>query len=144
MSEIVKAGAILEGAKCEIYTRKEVLKGLRKDPITSKAMLKYELSRNCSVEITKELELATQEERDLRISLHVYGKLGDKIKADSVSLYIDQKLPVKIEVKEGATHTHGGHFFSTKKRTIGVIKYQFPNLPDLLNDMKQNKLIEQK
>lgn len=141
-TEIVTTGSILEGLKCEVYTRKEVLKGLQKDPITSKPMIKYELSRNCSVEIVQALVLTDDDEKKKRTEKSVYGNLGDKMKGDRISLYIDQRLPVKVIVREGITHTHGGHLISTKNRTVAVLKYQFPNLPDLLNGLEQQKLTE--
>lgn len=139
--EIVHEGAILEGAKCEIYTRKEVFKGLQKDPITSANMIKYELCRNCSVEITKELELTDEDDIKLRDRLSVFRSLGDKLKADSITVFVDQKLPLKVEVREGATATHGGRYMSTKKRTVANIKYQFENLPQKLEAPATTKKI---
>lgn len=124
---------MVEGAKCEVYARKQVVKGMYKDPITQKPMLKYELSRNCSVEVSKALDF-TEDERLLRDSMFVHYSVGDKIKGDSITLYLDQKRPVKFEVKEGLTSRHGGHLLSTDKRTIGVIKYTFDNLTPLLKD----------
>lgn len=143
MSVFVTTGSMVEGAKCEIYTRKENLKGMYKDPITSKNMLKYELSRNCSVEVTEELQLTTDEDIALRDRSGVHRSLHDKLKADSVTLFIDQKLPLKVIPKEGATHTHGGRFMSTNKRTVGVIKYAFSNLPQQLRAMEPIKQIKQ-
>lgn len=131
--EIVHSGAMLEGAKCEIYTRKEVFKGLHKDPITSVNMIKYELCRNCSVEITKEHILTDELEREKRENLGVFRSLGDKLKGDSITVFVEQKIPLTVTVVEGATATHGGRFMSTKKRTIANIKYQFDNLPERLN-----------
>lgn len=139
---IVESGALLEGAKCEIYTRKEVLKGLHKDPVTSATMIKYELSRNSSVEVTQEHPLTTQEDIDLRKGiLNFFNSLGDKLKADSISVYINQLRPVKFTVSEGATATHGGRFASTTKRTVARIKYVFPNTPQELNAPATPKLI---
>lgn len=131
----VRFGEMVEGAKCDIYTRKGVRKGMYNDPITQKPMLKYELSRNSSVEVTKALDL-TPEQKDIREKLPVHSEVGDKIKGDSITLFIDQKIPVRMEVKEGTSARHGASLFSTSKRTIGVIKYTFDNLtPALKNDL---------
>lgn len=141
-NEIVKEGSLLEGAKCEIYTRKETVKGLHRDPITSVMMLKYELNRNCSVEITKEHDLKTDEDIALRRKLAVFNSLGDKLKADSISIYIEQKLPLKVTVQEGATATHGGRFMSTSKRTVAKISRQLKNLPEMLAAPAVPKLLK--
>lgn len=127
MAEYVNIGEKVEGAKCGIYTRREDFKGLRQDPITHKAMIVYELSLNCSVEVIKKLPLSDVEAK-LREDMGVHTELSDKLKADSITLYVAEKRKLKIEVKEGQTSTHGGHLFSTKKRTIGEIKYPFQNI----------------
>lgn len=131
MAEFIKAGDTVEGAKCEIYTRREDFKGMREDPISGRPMLVYELDRNCSVEVTEVLEL-TDEEKMLRNKLNVHGEVGDKLKADAITLYVNEKRKLKVTVKEGQTATHGGRLMSTKKRTVGVIKYPFQNLNTLL------------
>ena len=99
MSEYVKIGEMVEGARCNIYTRREEWKSLQKDPITHKPMVKYELSRNCSVEITEKHKLSTPEDIEL----------GEP-------------------VVDASTARHEGRLFYTDKRTIGVIKYPFENL----------------
>lgn len=105
-------------------------------------MLVYELDRNCSVEVTEALELS-DEEKELRNKLGVHGEVGDKLKADAITLYVNEKRKLRIIVKEGQTATHGGHLISTRKRTVGVIKYPFQNLNTLLglsansNDMQK-------
>lgn len=131
MAEYINVGDTVEGAKCEIYTRREDFKGMRADPISGKSMLVYELDRNCSVEVTEALEL-TEQEKELREKFNVHGKVGDKLKADAITLYVNEKRKLKVTVKEGQTATHGGRLISTKKRTIGVIKYPFQNLNTLL------------
>lgn len=131
--EIVASGSTIEGGKCEIYTRKETLKHLQKDPITSKNMVKYELERNSSVEVTEVHPLLTQEDKDLRSLIsNFFNELGDKLKADAITVYIDQVRPIKFIPIEGATATHGGRFASTRKRTVAVIKYEFTNNPRVL------------
>lgn len=127
MAEFVGIGERVEGEKCEIYTRKEEHKGLREDPITHKRMTVYELSRNCSVEVTEKLDLS-EEDIEYRKDNNVHLEIGDKLKAESITLYVDERRKLKVEVKEGQTGRHGGRLISTNKRTIGEIKYPFQNI----------------
>ncbi len=136
MTEFVKVGEKIEGAKTEIYCRKESFKGLHKDPLTLKPMIKYEMCRNSTAEITEELFLS-EDELEIRRRLNVALQVGDKLNADAITVFVDQKRPLKCIVKEGLTHTHGGHLFSTSNRTIGIIKYTHPNLMHLLQTNKK-------
>lgn len=121
MSEYVNLGDCVEGAKCSIYTRKYDHKGLREDPVLQKPMSVYELSRNCSVEVTQVLSL-TEEELEIRKQNNVHLDEGDKLKADSITLYVDELRKMKFTVSEGLTSRHGGHLCDTRKRTLGKIK----------------------
>lgn len=127
MSEYVKAGEMVEGAHCGIYTRKEEWKGLQEDPVTKKAMTKYELSRNCSVEIRKKQEL-TEDELSHRKKYPLYLEVGDKLKALCITVYIDQKRKLGAPVIDKSTGRHEGRLFETTKRTLGVIKYPLENI----------------
>ncbi|WP_303298667.1 hypothetical protein [Phocaeicola coprophilus] len=127
MGEYIKEGEMVEGMKCSIYTRKIEFKkgGLRKDPITNKNMVLYELDRNCSVEVTESM-LLLEEEKQKRINLKVHGDVGDKIKGDAIRLYADSKRDsLKPIVKEGQTGRHGASLINTNIRTIGKIKTPF-------------------
>lgn len=128
MSEYVCEGDKVEGAKCSIYTRKEEWKNLQRDPITNKPMVKYELSKNCSVEITEKLEL-TEEEKNLRKQKkQLHSEVGDKLKALCITIYVDQKKKLPEPDVTASTGRHEGRLFYTDKRTIGVIKHPFENL----------------
>ena len=127
MSKYVNLGDCVEGAKCSIYTRKYDHKGLREDPILQKPMSVYELSRNCSVEVTQVLPLAG-EELEIRRQNNVHLEVGDKLKADSITLYVDELRKMKFTVSEGLTSRHGGQLCDTRKRTFGKIKYPIENL----------------
>lgn len=127
MAEFVNAGDMVEGARCEVYTRKWLCKGLREDPITHSNMMAYELDRNCSVEIVEKMSLSDNE-LQIRTEKMVHVNVGDKLKADAITLYVETKRKIKFEVKEGMTATHGGSLASTRKRTVGEIKYPFPNI----------------
>lgn len=127
MAEFINIGDMVEGAKCEIYTRKEMCKGLREDPITHSSMMVYELDRNCSVEVTEKL-LLQNDALEKRNEMNIHCDVGDKLKADAITLYVDTRRKLKFEVKEGQTSTHGGQLASSKRRTIGEIKYPFQNI----------------
>lgn len=127
MSEYVNLGDCVEGAKCSICTRKYDHKGLREDPILQKPMSVYELSRNCSVEVTQVLPL-TAEELEIRRQNNVHLEEGDKLNADSITLYVDEFRKMKFTVREGISGRHGGQLCDTRKRTIGQIKYPLENI----------------
>lgn len=128
MSEYVDAGELVEGARCNIYTRKEEWKSMQKDPITHKSMTKYELSRNCSVEVVEKYMLSLPEDMELRKELPLHSEAGDKLKALCITVYIDQKKKLGEPEIDKSTGRHEGRLFYTDKRTIGVIKYPFENL----------------
>ena len=137
MAEFINRGETIEGVQCEIYTRKEEWKGLRKNPITEQTMMVYELDRNCSAEITKELWLSEQDKKirdnyENRNNVIIHRNIGDKIKGDAITIYVNSKRKLPVESKEGMTSTHGGRLISTSKHTIGIIKYPFDNYKKLL------------
>lgn len=148
MAEYIKEGEMVEGKKCSISARRMEFKkgGLRKDPITNKNMVLYELDRNCSVEVTENLKL-TEEEKQIRIELGVHGEVGDKIQGDAIRLYADTKRDsLKPIVKEGQSGRHGASLVETNIRTIGKIKTPFSVYDRLLGYSAHgdNKQIENK
>lgn len=136
-------GALVEGAKCGVFARRVEWKGLHKDPITQKSMTLYELDRNSSVEIFKEIAL-TKEEKDIRELFGVHLNIGDKLTADAIQLFVDVKRNcVKFDVIEGKTHTHGGNIASTDKRTVGRIKTPLSNYMNKIEQkIKEQKQVE--
>ena len=150
MTEFIREGEMVEGKKCSVSARRmEFMKGgLRKDPITNKNMVLYELDRNCSVEVTESLNL-TEEEQQIRIGLGVHGNVGDRIQGDAIRLYADTKRDsLKPIVKEGQSGRHGASLIETNIRTIGKIKTPFSVYDRLLgysahsgNRQIENKLI---
>ena len=140
--EFIAEGEIVEGKKCDVYTRKSVWKGLQKDPITQKNMMLYELDRNCSDKVVQALQLA-DEEKIVRTEKNVHGNEGDKIQGDAISLYVDSKRKdLNLVVKEGLSSTHGGHLGTTKSRTIGKIKYSFAIYKKLLGHSVNSEIIK--
>lgn len=138
MSEHVNTGEMVEGARCNIYTRKEEWKSMQRDPITHKPMVKYELSRNCSVEVTHKHEVTSSKDVELRANLPLYTEIGDKLKALCISVYIDQKKKLGDPVVETSSSRHEGRLFYTENRTIGVIKYPFDNLKTITQRYLEN------
>lgn len=138
MSKHVNHGEMVEGAHCGIYTRKEEWKGLHADPITNKPMTKYELSRNCSVEIRKKLSLSDDEIK-LRSELPLHVEVGDKLEALCITVYIDQNRKLPAPVIDKSTGRHEGRLFETKKRTLGVIRHTFENLRSITQKIQQDK-----
>ncbi|MBR4801416.1 MAG: hypothetical protein IK041_01245 [Bacteroidales bacterium] len=134
--EFYAPGDIIEGAKCDICTRKYDFKGLQKDPITNTPMVKYELSKNGSVEVTKEMTYS-KEEREKRDSLNIHYKLADKIRAEAITVYINTLTKVDFKDTEGVSHTHGANIYSSKESVVGVIKYPFNNLSKALGEKSQ-------
>lgn len=148
MAEYIKEGEMVEGQKCSISARRIEFKkgGLRKDPITNKNMVLYELDRNSSVEIIESLKLTT-EELEIRDKLGVHRAIGDKIQAKAIRLYADtRKDSLKPIVKEGQSTTHGASLVETNIRTIGKIKTPFSVYNRLLgySAHSENKQIENK
>ncbi len=148
MAEYIKVGEMAEGKKCSISARRIEFKkgGLRKDPITNKNMVLYELDRNCSVEVTESLNL-TDEEQQLRVELGVHGNVGDRIQGDALRLYADTKRDsLRPIVKEGQSGRHGANLVETNIRTIGKIKTPFSVYDRLLgySAHSDNRQIENK
>lgn len=130
---LIKEGDIVEGNKCSIIARRVDWKGSKKDPITQKRMMLYELDRNCSVEVLESLGLS-DEEIEIRKALFVCGEKGDIIQGDAIQVWVDSKRnSVKFNVKEGVSGRHGASLANTSKRTIGRIKYSFQGYKKLLN-----------
>lgn len=146
MAEYINAGDMVEGKKCSISARRmEFKKGpLRKDPITNKKMVIYELDRNSSIEVTQSLSLS-KEEQQLRFELNVHGNVGDRLQADAIRIYVDTYRDcLKTEVKEGQSGRHGANITNTNIRTIGVIKTPFSIYGKILGNFVNNneKMIE--
>jgi hypothetical protein len=143
MAKYINFNDLVEGAKCHVSARKIIWKGLRKDPITNQNMMLYELDRNCSVEVTESLHLEA-DALELRQRKNVHGNVGDQIGGDAIQLFIDSKRNnLKFEVKEGQSARHGANLSDTNVRTIGQIRYPYPNLLKKLGYTATSGIIEQ-
>lgn len=87
--------------------------------------MRIELCRNATSCISKEVEL-TRDELAAREGIHL--KKGDKLIGDAITVYVCQRRPVRFYPYEGATHTHGGNFASTKNPTLCEIKYSHDHI----------------
>ncbi|MDE5875288.1 MAG: hypothetical protein K2H15_06535 [Muribaculaceae bacterium] len=140
MREFYLTGSKIAGEACNLFTRKpSAYSKLVTHPITGKPCILVEMSRNASAEIYREL---TGEDKELALKYDPEINLcqGDKLKADAISVYVAQKRPLSFSVSEGATHTHGAHFVSTKKNTLCSIRYPFDHIRTL--EEKKNQLID--
>lgn len=147
--EFVNIGDAIEGSKVEIYTRKEIWKGMRIDPMTRKVMQVCELDRNCSAEISEAVILSDEvrQARDDYASkngMSIHRSVGDKLKALAITVYTDSKKRLPVEVKEGQTATHGGHLISCPKYTFAVIKYPFVAIASKFLPANEIKQLENK
>ena len=141
--EFVLPGDIVEGAHCDVSARKVDWKGLKKDPITEKLMTLYELDRNCSVEVTKEMAFTDEEDVQKRKELNVHWALGDKLRADKIQLYVNTiRNNVRFQVDEGVTGTHGSHLANISERTIGKIKYALATHGNLIRAIEGPRIKE--
>ena len=135
MSKYIKPGEFVDGKKCAVVTRKYDFKGPHRDPLTNSIMMLYELSRNCSVEVTQ------KHDDDIERITGVHYIVGDIIEAESIQMWVDTKRDnVGFVVKEGVTATHGANLADTKKRTIGTIKYPRSVFDKLLGFTAKPKL----
>lgn len=114
----------IEGLHCELYCRKEtVLSSLQRHPISGKMCMRAELSRNATAEISKELQITAKEKNEKYEKYGIYTNIGDRLVGDALTIFVEQKRPIKFTVKEGATHRHGARFASTTNPTLCEIKY---------------------
>ena len=135
MNKYITPGEFVDGKKCAVVTRKADFKGPHRDPLTNSIMMLYELSRNCSVEITQE------HGEDIERLPNVHYLVGDILEAGAIQLWVDTKRNnVDFVVKESVTATHGANLANTKKRTIGQIKYPRSVFDNLLGYTAKPKL----
>lgn len=135
---LYNVGDRIEGEHCDLYARKEVGPGcLQKHPITGEHCMRIELCRNATAQISKEIILSDDELKDWQ---GVHLNKGDKLIANAITVYVRQNRPVRFISHEGATHTHGGNYASTKRPTLCEIKYTH----DHIRNGIQKRLIAKK
>lgn len=142
MSEFYLTNDRIAGDGCNLFTRKPVVYSkLVEHPVTGKPCILVDMSRNASAEIVK--EVSPEDAESLRqFDSNIHLNCGDKLRADTISVHILQRRPLVFSVSEGATHTHGGHFASTKKNTLCAIRYPFEHILSIEAKISSNRLID--
>lgn len=132
----------IEGEKVELFARKVQSKAPMKDEHIGKIVIAYDLTRNSSAEITKAVTL-TDEDKEIckkvcgEKGLSLHCDVGDKLRGDSITVYIQGIKKLKQNVSEGHSHTHGGTTMTSDRRTFGIISYPFKNFRDKYNALPQ-------
>lgn len=117
----------IEGEKVSGNTRKWLAKGLKKHPVTRQNMFLYVTDRNSSAEVREEGKIP-EDEKMKDLTAHFHRKVGDRLEADSLSLYVNQRTPLRPQVKEGVSARHGATVFNTSKQTIATIRTPLANI----------------
>lgn len=145
MSVYNNVGDTIEGQAVDCTGKAFYSNGLKKHPITKKTMRLYTTDRTSQAVVRTEGIIPDDEE--LReATQHFHRNVKDKVTGDALSLYIDLKTAVRIEVlhgKEGASHRHGTQFASCRKHTIATVKVPLQNILKKLG-LSNNSFIEQK
>jgi hypothetical protein len=146
MAKFIKEGELVEGEKCHVITRNyRWKKGLKKNPVTNKTCILYELDRNCSVKVTESVIFNSKKEEYLRLSKHVHNSVGDIIEGEAIQLYVDSRYNcLKFPHKEGVSHRHGAQIEDTKIRTVGRLKYSFKGFRKKIEELNSDKTLENK
>lgn len=141
-----KQGDRLGGEHGELYCRKEdVSSSFQKNPFTGNPCIRIELSRNSTSEISKAFDPGNDRIRKILEQFSIHHSIDDRLVADAISVYVDQKKPVKFSSDEGATHTHGGRFASTSKPTFSEIKYAHEHIRNAeMKRIEAQKMIDKK
>lgn len=132
----------IEGEKVEVVTRRLESKGLVKHPVLGKTMIRYSCDRNSSAEV-KEQGVVPEDEKLRNATSYYHRAVGDRLECDAMSVYIDQKKPVRSTVKEGVSGRHGASKFSTSKQTVANITTPLDNALKRLG-MNSNKPLDNK
>ena len=143
--ELYNTGDAIDGAHCQIVTRKEEWKGLQKDPIYGKNMTKYEMSRNSRAIIEKKHDISEEEIKKHKEKRNICFEVGDMVKGDSITVYVEQLRPLKEPNIINDSGRHEARQFFTKKRTLGIIKYPFAHIMEVTAQIAQGniKLLKQ-
>lgn len=140
MGIYIAVGEVIEGAAVDCITRRWDWKGPKKHPITGKRMTLYISDRNSDASITKERPAPDDEEMRNKTS-HFHRSLGDTLKADAMSIYVDKMTKITPNVKEGVTHRHGANIAHLTSHTIAEIRTPIDNQKKALG-MGPHKLTE--
>lgn len=121
MATYINSGDIIEGGSIICHVRWSDKRGLKKHPITQEALYLYVTDRNSEAEIIKTID--PPDDFELRTKTqHFHRELGDKLKADSLSIFVKKFNAIRIQVKEGISARHGAQILNIPYKTIAEIK----------------------
>lgn len=130
MATYINVKDTIEGESVDGWCRKWTFRCLKRHPITRKVMRLYVTDRNCEVAVTKEGKVPS-DSAIAEATQSFHRKIGDKVVADALSVWVDMKKSIHIETlhgKEEASHRHGIQYSNIKKHTIATITMPLQNL----------------
>lgn len=138
-------GDTIEGEAIDFDGRVIRPQGAKKHPLTKKLMKLFTTDKNSHAIIRKAGKEPTDDLlRDVTSNFH--RDVGDKLTADSLSVYTDLRASVKPETLHGgaaASGQHGINFVSVRDHSIATVKVPLQNLQKKLG-MYNNTLTEKK
>ncbi len=130
MSVYNNVGDTVEGQAMDCDGRVFRLQGMKKHPITKEMMSLYTTDRNSHAKVAK-AGVVPDDEKLKKATAHFHREVDDKVTGDALSIYVDSKKKVRIEVlhgQESASGQHGIKYANIRKRTIATVKVALPNL----------------
>lgn len=127
----------IEGQKVDCVTRRFERKGLKRHPAYDKVMFVFSCDRNSSAEV---VEAVPAELAEAPGTEFFHRMVGDCLKCDAMSVYVNQKKPVVPVVKEGVSGRHGASLIHTTNHTIASIKVPLQNVMKRLALGEQDKI----
>lgn len=139
MAKYIKAGDTIEGDSIGIRVRKWTPATIVDVPSVKKKMYRYSSSRNSTAEV-KESHEVTKDPEIVAATQGYHREVGDKIECWGMKVYVDSKRKIKVESKEGATHTHGAIYATTDKHTIATISTPLANLLKAIEELESAEI----
>lgn len=126
MGTYCAAGDVIEGLVVDCQVRCWNWKGLKKHPLTGKRMTLYTTDRNSDATVRK-TKPEYDDENIKEQTKHFHRIVGDTLKADALSVYIDKLSKIQPEVKEGISGRHGAQLIHSTWHTIAEIRTPLDN-----------------
>lgn len=136
-------GDTIEGEAVDCDGKAFYSQGIKKHPITRKAMRLYTTDRT-SHAVVRIAGIIPEDEKLKEATRYFHRNVDDKVTGDALSIYTDLKSSIKIETlhgKESASHRHGTQFASIRNHTIATVKMPLQNLMKRLG-LSNNLLTE--
>lgn len=139
MAKYIKAGDTIEGDSVGIRVRKWTPATIVDVPSVKKKMYRYSSSRNSSAIVKESHEVS--EDPDVVLATQDYHReIGDELECSGMKVYVDSKRKIKVESREGATHTHGALYATTDKHTIATISTPLANLQKAIAEQESAEM----